>query len=196
MCAIATGCSFVAPGPESPGTEEEALGLPPPSDAGLDTRGFFDGDADDAGRCNEFSPRVAPDIEQTAIGTERPAATGGSLVDGLYFRTADTVYRPGESGGPTGLRSREAIYVIDGASASPLLASSFVEYGTDETPDFDKPTTERATFVPGAAGAATLTFICPDFGGIATFYSVRTVGGKTVLAIYRDSDRIETFTRQ
>jgi hypothetical protein len=198
--AIATGCTFLAGGTrESPSSESEALGLPPPSDAGFDTRSFFDADADDAGRCNEFSPRVAPDIEQSAVGTARPPATGGRLIDGLYFRTADTVFRPGEAGGPTGLRSREAIYVIDATTAKPLLASSFVEYGTNETPNFDAPTTERATFIPvqgGAPGAVTLSFVCPDFGDIATSYSVRTVAGKDVLDIYRDEDRIETFTRQ
>lgn len=166
-------------------------------DAPADTNGedvVVDGadflDAAEGGACNTLT-NGAPQVQQVDVAAPRPAATGGSLVDGTYFKSADVVYTG--SGGATGLTGyvvRETLAITNSSTGTALLTSTFI--------DGSGTTTERITVSPTTSGGATtLTFVCPAFGPSATFFNTRTGdAGQIELDIYISTDRIETFTRQ
>ena len=165
----------------------DALGI----DVVVDSAGFLDSAPDDAGACNTLV-NGATQVQQIDIATARPAATGGSIVDGLYFKTSDTVYTGvGGGTGPTGYFVRETLTITNASTGTALLTSTFLVNGVDNT-------TERITMSPTTStGATTLIFVCPAYGPSPTFYNVRTGdAGQLELDIYISTDRIETFTRQ
>lgn len=158
-------------------------------DVVVDSAGFFDSAGDDGGVCNTLA-NPAPLVQQVNVATARPAGTGGSLVDGTYFKSADVIYTgPGGNSGLTGYTVRETLVVTNSSTGTALLTSTFVDTVT---------TTERLTMSPTvSAGPTTLVFVCPAYGPSATFFNMR-VGdaGETLLDIAISTDRIETFTRQ
>ncbi len=169
------------------------------NDAGADARdtgtivdgsGFFDASGDDAGTCNTIA-NPAPQVAQVDVATARPAATGGNIIDGTYYKSQDVNYTgAGGSAGLTGYVVRETLLVTNAATGTALLTSVFA--------DNNGTTTERLTMSPTTGGGATiLTFVCPAFGPSPTSYNVRVgAAGQVQLDIYISTDRIETFTRQ
>ena len=149
-----------------------------------------DGAPLDGGACTAL-PNTAPIISAMNVATARPAGTGGTVVDGVYFKTKHSKYTGiGGAAGPAGFTVRETLSVANAASGAASLQSiqSFVAM-----PDV----TERLTLQPLGGGTIALTFICPDYGRISPDpeYSVR-VGATTELDISVGLDTIETFTKQ
>jgi hypothetical protein len=144
----------------------------------------------DSGLCNNVA-NTAPSVAQMDVASARPAGTGGTILDGTYFKTGDAVYTgPGGASGSTGLGYRETLVVENASSGTALLSSVFVDSQTQAV------TTERLTLTPRGAGSATLVFVCPAYGPQDVEYSVRVAGGVVELDISIGTDRIETFTRQ
>ncbi len=158
-------------------------------DVVVDGSGFFDA-AGDGGACNTLVNGGAQ-VQQIDVASARPAATGGNIVDGTYFKTADVVYTgPGGGTGLTGYVVRETLLVTNSSTGTALLTSTFT--------DTSGTTTERITMTPtSGTGATTLTFVCPAYGPSPTFFNVRTGdAGQIELDIFITTDRIETFVRQ
>ncbi len=179
------------------GTKDAATdgGADAPADANgfdvvVDGAGFLDGAGDDGGLCTTLA-NGAPQVQQVDVAAARPVATGGSFVDGTYFKTSDKVYTgAGGATGPTGYTVRETIAITNSSTGTALLLSTFIDNGGT--------TTERITVSPTTSGGAiTLTFVCPAFGPSSTSFNTRTGdAGQIELDIYLSTDRIETFTRQ
>jgi hypothetical protein len=161
------------------------------ADVVVDGAGFLDAAGDDGGACNTLA-NPAPLVQQVDIATARPAATGGSLVDGMYLKSADAIYTgPGGATGLTGYTVHEALLITNSSTGTALLTSTFIDNAGTTT-------TERLTVSPTtSSGAMTLTFVCPPYGPSPTFFNMRTGdAGEIVLDIFISTDRIETFTRQ
>jgi hypothetical protein len=109
-------------------------------------------DGGDGGICTDVTIRGAL-VDRTGVVGEPPVATGGTIADGSYDLTQDTVYvGAGGVGGPTGITIKATIRIAGGK-----LDEHFQIGGTGKT------TTETTTSSLYTATGATLaaTRICP-----------------------------------
>jgi hypothetical protein len=177
-----------------PGTDAamDAAGDAGPTDGGADTGAPSDAADDgaplDGGECTNIT-NVGALISQMDVATNRPAGSGGTLVDGTYTKSADTIYTgPGGATGMTGYQTRETLVVSNSASGTSSLLSVQDPVGSSTI-------TERLTFQPTGGGMGILDFVCPSYGPSTVGYSVRN-GATVQLDIFIGNDRIETFTKQ
>jgi hypothetical protein len=96
---------------------ERCMGVMPPADAGM---------------CNSLV-HEAPIVDVLDVASDAPASQGGTIADGLYFKTASIIYRgPAGHAGPTGMQERTTLllncgvfHMIVGTTIETRISGSF-----------------------------------------------------------------------
>jgi hypothetical protein len=179
--SYAVDASFENAVPAKDASSDDAANLP-------DGLPYEASDPGDGGACTSLA-NIASAIPQMDVAQTIPPPSGGTLVDGLYVKTRDTVYTgAGGASGPTGTMAKETLGISGSATGTARFDSVFLK-GTDEI-------NERITFVPGPGGSGAVNIECPPYGPLSWPYTVRNTGTTIELDLYTFADRIETFTRQ
>jgi hypothetical protein len=158
---VVAACSDPAPKPGA-----AVVGnTPTPNIAGGSSEGGADSgteggktvvDSGDGGVCNDVAITGVL-VDRTAVVGEPPVATGGTIADGIYDLTLDTVYvGAGGVGGPTGITVKATLRIAGGKLDEHIQIGGTGKTTTD--------TTSSSVFTATGATLAA-TDICPAGGG-------------------------------
>jgi hypothetical protein len=135
----------------------------------------------DAPQCNGLA-NSASEIERTQVASNAPAAAGGTIPEGTFELTSDTVYTgPGGETGGTGVTRQVTMALSAGGTLEVVQLNSGVQ-------------ARRSFTISTASTDLTLSQTCPGSGDITIGYSVLT-GGTTQLLMFA-GNRIETYDLQ
>ena len=118
LAALAAGCSDPPPkpGPSVGGSMPVPIGGGGAGgEGGIREGGVTDGGVDaEGGLCNTIALGSLI-VDRNAVATDPPAATGGTIVEGQYELTADTVYVGASgTGGQTGITMKATLLLASG----------------------------------------------------------------------------------
>jgi hypothetical protein len=160
---------------------DSGIALPPSggstgrADAGVDAEA-----GSDAGACTALA-QLGNFVDQVSYPAQLPTPAGGTITDGTYRLTEQSIYNPGQPGGVTGLRVQATLLLSAGNFETIIRTSASAAESSS------------GTYVT-SGNQMTTTTTCPTGRTPRTFGYTATAG--QIQLIFTASNEVATYTRQ